>query len=527
MTAATAVTAGAAATSSVSPALELRGIVKRFPGVLANDHIDLSVERGEIRALLGENGAGKTTLMRVLYGLYPPDAGEIQLAGQTQHFRSPTDAIEAGLGMVHQHFMLFPSLTVAENIVYGREPRRWGFIDRRTAARQVAALAERYGLEVDPGARVADLSVGLRQRVEILKTLYRDAQVLILDEPTAVLTPQERQGLFRVLRELAGQGKTVIFITHKLQEVMEIADRATVLRNGRVEATVRIADSSPTELCRYMVGRDVLPDPIRTPKSAGDPVLTVADLVVLDNAGRRVVDGVSFEVRAGEIVGLAGVAGNGQSELVAAIAGLRSATAGRVMLSQQDANTTSIAARRRAGLAYIPEDRNRVGLALAASVADNLIMADQRNSSRTPRLSKRGVLSRAGIERYATDLIERFDIKVASTREAVGNLSGGNRQKVVAARELAQEPIVLIAEQPTQGVDVGAAESIHRDLLAVRDAGRAVLLSSAESSEILSLCDRILVMFEGRIVGELSAEAVGADPAAEATLGLLAAGGAT
>ncbi len=509
------------ATSSEAPALELRGIVKRFPGVLANDHIDLAVAPGEIRALLGENGAGKTTLMRVLYGLYPPDDGEILLDGKAQRFRSPTDAIHAGIGMVHQHFMLFPSLTVAENVVYGREPQRWGLLDRTAAARQVAELAERYGLQVDPAARVADLPVGSRQRVEILKTLYRDARVLILDEPTAVLTPQERQGLFQILRELASQGKTVIFITHKLQEVMDLADHATVLRGGMVEATVAVADSSPEALCRHMVGRDLLPQLAKVPQATGESLLAVNNLVVLDNTGRRIVDQVSFEVRAGEIVGLAGVAGNGQSELVAAIAGLRSPAAGRILLNQDDVTATSIAARRQAGLAYIPEDRNRVGLALAASVADNLILTGRHN----PTLTQRGVLSQAGIERYTTDLVERFDIKIASVREAVDHLSGGNRQKVVTARELAQEPLVLIAEQPTQGVDVGAAESIHHNLLAVRDQGRAVLLSSAESSEILALCDRILVMFEGRIVGELLAEELANDPAAEATIGLLAAGG--
>ncbi len=509
------------------PALELRGIVKRFGEVLANDRVDLAVEQGEIRALLGENGAGKTTLMRVLYGLYPPDAGEILLSGRPQHFRSPTDAIAAGLGMVHQHFMLFPSLTVAENVVFGREPRRRGLIDRRAAARRVAELAAGFHLEVDPGAKVGDLPVGLRQRVEILKTLYRQAQVLILDEPTAVLTPQERDALFRILRRLAGQGKTIVFITHKLEEVMELADRATVLRDGRVTATVRVAGApeqhergtSPRELCRHMVGRDVVLAPEKTPHSPGEAVLQVRDLVVRGAAGggaagRHAVDGVAFEVRGGEIVGIAGISGNGQSELIAALAGLREIASGKVLLGDRDITLVPAAERRRAGLAYVPEDTSGVGLALGASIADNLILGARHE------LTRRGVLSRTGARSLAARLIERFSVKAASADEAASNLSGGNRQKLVLARELSREPALLIAEQPTQGVDVGAAEGIQQELLAAREAGRAVLLVSAELGELMALADRILVMFEGRIAGEVSG-----GEADETTLGLLAAGG--
>ncbi|MEM7355990.1 MAG: ABC transporter ATP-binding protein [Acidobacteriota bacterium] len=507
--------------TSASPALELRGIVKRFPGVVANDHIDLIVERGEIRALLGENGAGKTTLMRILYGLDPPDAGEILLAGQRQSFRSPTDAIRAGLGMVHQHFMLFPSLTVAENVVYGQEPRRRGFLDRREAARRVAALAERHGLAVDPAARVADLPVGLRQRVEILKTLYREAEVLILDEPTAVLTPQESAGLFTILRHLAEQGKTIVFITHKLQEVMALADRATVLRDGRVTATVRVAESSPAELCRHMVGREVDLQARRTLPRASDTtrdeILRVEDLVVQDSSGRARVDGVRFVARSGEIVGLAGVTGNGQAELVGVLAGLLPPARGTIALLGEDITHATVEARRRAGLAYVPEDRAGTGLATGASVAENLLMGWRYHG----RVARRGLLSPAGIAELGEQLVGRFAVKTPSIAEAAGRLSGGNQQKVVAARELSHELQLLIAEQPTQGVDIGAAEKIHADLLTVRQRGGAVLLISADLGELLRLADRILVLFEGRIVGEVAGEA-----ADEATLGLLAAGGA-
>ena len=441
------------------PALELRGITKRFPapgsgpGVLANDRVDLTVERGEIRALLGENGAGKTTLMRVLYGLYPPDSGEIRLDGEARRFRSPADAIAAGLGMVHQHFMLFPSLTVAENVVFGREPRRGTLLDRPAAERQVAELAARFGLEVDPRARVADLSVGQRQRVEILKTLFRRARVLILDEPTAVLTPRERDALFEILRRLARGGKTIVFITHKLPEVMALADRATVLRAGRVTATVRVEETSPRELCRHMVGRDALEAPEKGRQVAGEAVLQVDDLSVDGVSGRRAVDGVSFVARAGEIVGLAAVAGNGQSELVAALTGLLSVAAGRVRLAGRDVTRAPVAARRRLGLAYVPEDTGGIGLALGASIADNLVIgrAGGARMEHCLELTRCGVLSRSRVRALAARLIERFAIRASSPRQPAGQLSGGSRQKVVLARELSRQPRLLIAEQPTQG----------------------------------------------------------------------------
>lgn len=497
-------------------ALELRGIIKRFPGVLANDHIELAVEPGEIRALVGENGAGKTTLMRILYGLYQPDAGEILIHGRKQLFHSPLDAIKSGLGMVHQHFMLFPSLTVTENVIFGAEPTRSGLVDRASALQKVAAIAEKYGLQVDPAAKVGQLPVGVRQRVEILKTLYRQAEILILDEPTAVLTPQERDGLFKILRGLAAQGKTIIFITHKLHEVMNLSDNATVLRNGRVTANLRTAATSAEEICRSMVGREVLLRVNKPPQQTGETVLAVDHLSVKADTGRTLVKDVSFQVRAGEIVGIAGVAGNGQTELIEAITGLRPIAAGHLALEGRDMSQRSVGGRREAGQAYIPEDRNHVGLALGASVADNLLMGFQNR----PGLSRRGWLSLAGIRDHAGRLIQQYAVKVTSPGEPTANLSGGNLQKVVVAREFSQLGRLLIAEQPTRGVDVGSIEFIHQQLINYRAEGNAILLVSAELSEIMSLSDRILVMFEGRIVGEL--------PAAEATearLGLLMAGG--
>lgn len=487
----------------MSYAIELRGIVKRFPGVLANDHIDLQVEKGEIRALVGENGAGKTTLMRILYGLYRPDEGEILLSGEKKEFHSPMDAIRAGLGMVHQHFMLFPSLSVSENIIYGSEITRGGFVDIQTAHREVQNLADQYGLGVDPKARVDELPVGVRQRVEILKMLYREAHTLILDEPTAVLTPQERDGLFTILRELASQGRTIIFITHKLNEVMDISDNATVLRGGRVSGTLKTADTSPEEISRLMVGREVLFQIEKKPARIGEPVLQVKNLNVENDAGRKLVRDVSFEARKGEIVGIAGVAGNGQTELVEALTGLRPMDDGSMWIHNQEVSHASVDERREAGLSYIPEDRGHVGLATDASVSDNLIMGYHRDRP----ISRNLILSRPSIRDFSHGLIDRFAIKVSQIREKTNNLSGGNLQKVVLARELAHNSDLLIAEQPTRGVDVGSIEFIHQELLTFREAGKAIVLISAELSEILSLSDRVLVMYEGEIVGELDPEA--------------------
>ncbi len=500
------------------PILELRGIVKRYPGIIANDHVDLEVAEGEIRALVGENGAGKSTLMSVLYGLVQPDEGEIRIKGRPVRFASPLDALRAGLGMVHQSFMLFPSLSVADNVVYGAEPTRAGMVDRARAVERVADLASRHGLAVDPRAKVEALPVGVCQRVEILKALYREADILILDEPTAVLTPQERDGLFRVLRGLAADGKTIVFITHKLAEVMSVSDSATVMRDGRVTAVLRTADTSPAEITRFMIGRDVLADVEKRPGKAGRAVLEVRDLRMVDGAGRAVVDGVSLEVRAGEIVGLAGVAGNGQTELIEALVGLRPITAGSVTLAGRDVTLAPVAARREAGLAYIPEDRVAVGTAVEADLQANLAMGFHRR----PPLSRRGLLRFAAFREHARRLMERYGIRARGPGVRAGALSGGNLQKVVVAREFAHDAALLLAEQPTRGVDVGAIEFVHAKLLGYRDAGHAILLVSAELSEILSLADRILVMFEGRVVGE-----VPATEATEAGLGFLMTGSAT
>lgn len=496
--------------------LEMVGITKRFPGVLANDGVDLAVERGEIHAVMGENGAGKSTLMAVLYGLLQPDAGYIRLDGRTVFFRSPIDAIAHGVGMVHQSFKLFDSLTVWENVVFGSEPRRGLFIDGAAARRQVSDLAERHGLPIDPDARVHDLAVGVRQRLEILKALYRQARILILDEPTAVLTPQEAQSLFAVMRRLAVDGCSILLVTHKLNEVMAVTDRITVMRDGRVTDRQVTAETNPGRIVQAMTGRNVLLEVAKSSASPGATALTIEDLSVEAEDGRAAVDGVSLTVRAGEILGVAGVAGNGQSELVEAIMGLRPARAGRIRLGERDLSGLPIAARRSAGIAYIAEDRARTASALAASARDNLAMGFHR----APPLARRGILDLRAMRDRARALIRKFDIRIASEATAVGTLSGGNLQKVVIARELSHRAPVLIAEQPTRGVDVGAIEFIHAELVRERDRGCAILLVSAELSEILALSDRIAVMYEGRCVALMDRS-----DASEAVLGLGMAGG--
>lgn len=495
--------------------IELRGITKRFPGVVANREISLSVERGEIRALVGENGAGKTTLMRILYGEYQPDEGEILLRGERAVFPSPLAAIRAGLGMVHQHFMLFNSLTVLQNVIYGAEPTQYGLLDTRAARARLAELGEQYGLAVDPDARVGQLPVGVRQRVEIVKTLYRSAEILILDEPTAVLTPQERDELFAILRRLAANGKTILFITHKLNEVMEVSDRATVLRNGAVVTTVNTRETSPSELARAMVGRSVLLRVDKPEVEPGEPMLAVEDLHVQDDRGHEAVRGVSFQVRAGELVGLAGVAGNGQTELVQALVGLRQARSGAVRLRGEDVTHASVGARREAGMAYVPEDRGRVGLALEAPLDENLLMGYEGQ----PRYSERGLLKFDAIRKLAEGLAQAYAIKTPGVRERAANLSGGNLQKTVVAREMTHDAPLLVAEQPTRGVDIGSIEFIHQQLVEYQQRGHAILLVSAELSEIMSLADRILVIYEGQIVGEVKA-----GEATEHGLGLLMTG---
>ncbi|HEX6763801.1 MAG TPA: ABC transporter ATP-binding protein [Gaiellaceae bacterium] len=482
-----------------APILALEGITKRFPGVLANDHIDFDLQPGEVHALLGENGAGKSTLMNILYGLYTPDEGRILLRGEPIDLGSTKAAIEHGIGMVHQHFMLIPVMTVAENIVLASEPRRAGvLLDYSAADRRVEELSTRYGLAVDPDARIDAITVGQQQRVEILKALYRGAEILVLDEPTAVLTPQEAQELFVIIRSLKEQGKSIIFISHKLNEVLEIADRVTTLRRGKLVDTVAAEGATEESLARMMVGREVL---LRVDKEAshpGPPLLEVEGLNVYDDRGLEAVRDVSFTVHGGEIVGLAGVDANGQTELIDAIAGLRQAAAGRIVLDGEDITHASAREVLDSGLGHIPEDRHRRGLVLPFSLTENLGLHAYR---REPN-SRFGFLRLGTMLDRSKRLLVEFDVRGGSPGTPAGALSGGNQQKVVLAREIDADPKVLIAAQPTRGLDVGAIEFVHRRLVEQRDAGRAVLLVSLELEEILSLSDRILVIYEGRIVGE-------------------------
>jgi ABC-type uncharacterized transport system ATPase subunit len=498
------------------PLLELRGITKRFPGVLANDSIDLVLNQGEILALLGENGAGKTTLMNVLYGLYTPDEGEILVRGEQVDIKGPHDAIDMGIGMVHQHFMLVPVFTVTENVMLGVETLRNGiFLDRSSASERIEEISSRFGLDVDPGAMVEDLSVGVQQRVEIIKVLYRQADILILDEPTAVLTPQEVEELFKVIRSLVDQGKSLIFITHKLNEVLEIADRIMVLRDGAVAGSTTPAEATRASLANMMVGREVLLEVDKPPAQYGEVVLDVKNLRVRDDRHLVAVEDVSFQVQAGEILGVAGVQGNGQTELVEALTGLREIEGGEVDIL--GTRTTNFSPREitEIGSAHVPEDRQRDGLVLAFPVADNLVL----NTYYQPPFSKGMNLQHGEIEEAALERVEAFDIRTPSIFIPVSNLSGGNQQKVIVAREFSRPIKLLIASQPTRGLDVGSIEYIHSQIIKKRNEGCAVLLVSPELDEIMSLSDRIAVMFAGKIIAILPAE-----EATREQLGLLMAG---
>ena len=480
-----------------APALEMRGITKRYPGVVANDRIDLVVRPGEIHALLGENGAGKSTLMNILYGLARPDEGQILLDGAEVRISGPADAISRGISMVHQHFMLVPVLTVAENILLGAETMANPvFLDRVEARRRIRELGARFGFEMDPDAKVATLSVGWQQRVEILKALYRQARILVLDEPTAVLTPQETEEIFAVLKRLAAEGHSIIFISHKLYEVLEIADRITVIRRGRVVGSRTPAETNEGDLAEMMVGREVQLTIDRGESHPGKSILEVEGLHVADDRASEVVRGIDLQVRAGEILGIAGVAGNGQDELVEALVGLRRPTAGRIQLAGHDVAGHTPRQMNEAGVAYVPADRHRFGLVLPFSIADNIVLTSY---YRAP-FTHGQIRDESEIESAAQQAIAAYDIRTPSATARAGTLSGGNQQKLVVAREFSRDLALLVLDQPTRGLDVGSIEFIHRQVLAKRDAGTAILLVSAELDEILELCDRIAVMYRGQLV---------------------------
>jgi simple sugar transport system ATP-binding protein len=493
--------------------LEARGITKQFPGVLANDHVDFDLREGEVHALLGENGAGKSTLMNILYGLYKADSGEVKVNGEPLHLSSPKDAIHRGIGMVHQHFMLVPVFSVTENIMLGAETDHrakpneapLAKLDRKEVSQKVRDLSRQYGLEVDPDAIVGDLPVGVQQRVEIVKALYRKASILILDEPTAVLTPQEADDLFRIVRELTKRGVSIVFITHKLKEVLAIADRITVMRGGKVVGTTDPKQTDEHHLAAMMVGREVI---LTVEKQAANPqedVLLVENLRVRDVRDLEAVRGISFNVRAGEILGIAGVQGNGQTELAEALTGLRHADGGRISLAGRDLLNKSPRAFTESGLAHIPEDRQKHGLVLGYTVADNMVLCDYYK----PPFGIRGVIQQKALDENARKLIKDYDVRTPSPYVSSGKLSGGNQQKVIVARELSRPNVTLvIANQPTRGLDVGSIEYIHKEIVAMRDRGVAVLLISAELDEIMSLSDRIAVMYHGQIVTTVNAKTV-------------------
>ena len=480
-----------------APALEMRGITKRYPGVVANDGIDLEIKPGEIHALLGENGAGKSTLMNVLYGLARPDEGQILLDGELVEIADPSDAIARGISMVHQHFMLVPVLTVADNVLLGKEAMRDRiFLDQGEARRRIRELGARFGFELDPDEKVGDLSVGWQQRVEILKALYRDARILVLDEPTAVLTPQETVEIFAVLRRLAAEGHSIIFISHKLYEVLEIADRITVIRRGKVVGSRIPSETDEDDLAELMVGREVQLTVDRGESHPSEAMLRVQDLRVAGSHGGDVVDGVSLEVRSGEILGVAGVAGNGQDELVEAITGLREPRGGTITLDGEDVTTDGPRELHGKRVAYVPADRHRFGLVLSFPLTDNVVLTDYYMEPYSHGL----IRDESAIAKHAAEAIELYDVRTPAASVSAGTLSGGNQQKLIVAREFERELKLLVLDQPTRGLDVGSIEFIHKQIIKKRDAGTAVLLVSAELDEVLEISDRIAVMYRGRIV---------------------------
>ncbi len=500
------------------PVLAAHGITKRFPGVLANEAVDFELNQGEIHCLLGENGAGKSTLVNILFGLYQPDEGELAVRGERVRFTSSSDAIAHGIGMVHQHFQLIPVLTVAENIVLGAEPRSGLRLDLHSARVRVEELSRQYGLEIDPGEKVENLSVGEQQRVELIKALYRDAEILIIDEPTAVLTPGEVDEFFDVVRSLVAQGKSIVFITHKLREVIAVADRITVMRDGRVVGSADPESATPQSLATLMVGRDVILQIDKQPASPGNVRLSVSGLEVLDDRGSTTVSKFDLEVRGGEIFGIAGVEGNGQRELVEALTGMRPPVGGHVEIDGVDSTMGTPRAISAHGVGHVPEDRNKHGLIGAFTVADNLVL----NSYHRKPFARGFVRQQRAVEDQAVDLVERYDIRTPGILIPAEHLSGGNQQKVIIARELSRELRVLVVAQPTRGLDVGSIEFIHRRIVEIRDQGVAVLLVSAELDEVLSLSDRIGVLYRGQLVGQFDRAQASRDE-----IGLLMACGTT
>ncbi|PEJ25097.1 heme ABC transporter ATP-binding protein [Bacillus pseudomycoides] len=496
--------------------IEMNNITKVFPGIVANDNITLQVKQGEIHALLGENGAGKSTLMNVLFGLYQPEQGEIKIKGNPVKITNPNIANDFGIGMVHQHFMLVHNFTVTENIILGNEPKRKGKIAIDEAAKEIQQLSEQYGLAVDPYAKIEDISVGMQQRVEILKTLYRGAEILIFDEPTAVLTPQEIHELIQIMKKLVREGKSIILITHKLKEIMEVCDRCTIIRKGKGIGTVDVANTDEHKLAELMVGRQVNFKTEKIDARPKEDVLSIANLVVHDVRQLPAVKGLDLTVRAGEIVGIAGIDGNGQSELIEAITGLRKVESGSIAINGKEITNWPVRRITEEGVGHIPEDRHKHGLVLDFSVRDNIVLQTYYKNP----FSNKGILNFSKITKKAKELIEQFDVRTPSEQTVARALSGGNQQKAIIAREVDRDPDLLIAAQPTRGLDVGAIEFIHKKLIEQRDKGKAVLLLSLELDEILNVSDRVAVIYEGKIVAIVNARETN-----EKQLGLLMAGG--